>query len=96
LLPRRRQLAVQGGEIFQQASDRVKQKYTALAKRVQTYLARMGMPKKLLQEMTAQQSSDKVRLLDAGRLKTLGLDGSDPAYEQWMRANNNQEPPRSN
>jgi hypothetical protein len=56
----------------------------------------MGMPKKLLQEMTAQRSSDKVRLLDAGRLKTLGLDGSDPAYEQWMRANNNQEPPRSN
>ena len=45
-----------------------------------------GMPKKLFQEMT-QQSSDKVLLLDAGRLKTLGLDGSDPAYEQWMRAN---------
>jgi hypothetical protein len=75
---------------------RAKQKNTALAKRVETYLARMGMPKKLFQEMTAQQSSDKVRLLDAGRLKTLGLDGTDPAYEQWMRANNNQEPPRSN
>jgi hypothetical protein len=67
--------------------DRAKQKYTALAKRVETYLARMGMPKKLFQEMT-QQSSDKVLLLDAGRLKTLRLDGSDPAYEQWMRANN--------
>jgi hypothetical protein len=66
--------------------DRAKQKYTALAKRVETYLARMGMPKKLFQEMT-QQSSDKVLLLDAGRLKTLGLDGTDPAYEQWMRAN---------
>jgi hypothetical protein len=49
-----------------------------LAKRVQTYLARMGMPKKLFQEMTAQQSSDKVRLLDAGRLKTLELDGHRP------------------
>jgi hypothetical protein len=75
--------------------DRAKQKYTALAKRVETYLARMGMPKKLFQEMT-QQSSDKVLLLDAGRLKTLGLDGTDPAYEQWMRANNYQQPPQSN
>jgi hypothetical protein len=83
-------------EFESMSRDRAKQKNTALAKKVETYLARMGMPKKLFQEMTAQQSSDKVRLLDAGRLKTLGLDGTDPAYEQWMRANNNQEPPRSN
>jgi hypothetical protein len=83
-------------EFASMSRDRAKQKNTALAKKVETYLARMGMPKKLFQEMTAQQSSDKVRLLDAGRLKTLGLDGTDPAYEQWMRANNNQEPPRSN
>jgi hypothetical protein len=65
-------------ELASMSRDRVKQKYTALAKRVQTYLARMGMPKKLFQEMTAQQSSDKVRLLDAGRLKTLELDGHRP------------------
>jgi hypothetical protein len=83
-------------EFASKSHDRAKQKNTALAKKVETYLARMGMPKKLFQEMTAQQSPDKVRLLDAGRLKTLGLDGTDPAYEQWMRANNNQEPPRSN
>jgi hypothetical protein len=83
-------------EFASMSHDRAKQKYTGLAKRVETYLARMGMPKKLFQEMTTQQSSDKVRLLDASRLKTLGLDGSDPAYEQWMRANNNQQPPRSN
>ena len=82
-------------EFASMSPDRAKQKYMALAKRVETYLARMGMPKKLFQEMT-QQSSNKVLLLDAGRLKTLGLDGTDPAYEQWMRANNNQEPPRSN
>ena len=76
--------------------DKAKQKYTGAAKRVGTYLARMGMPKKLFQEMSAQQSSPKVRLLDAAKLKTLGLDGSDPAYEQWLRENNGQRPPPSN
>src|SRR5215472_13425033 len=77
-------------------SDKAKQKYTGVAKRVETYLARMGMPKKLFQEMSAQQSSAKVRLLDAAKLKSLGLDGIDPAYEQWLRENNNQQPPQSN
>jgi hypothetical protein len=75
--------------------DRAKQNYTGLAKKVETYLARMGMPKKLFQEIAAQQSSDKVRLLDSGRLKALGLDGIDPAYEQWLR-DNNQERLQSN
>jgi len=75
--------------------DRVKQNHTGLAKKVETYLARMGMPKRLFQEITAQQSSDKVRLLDSGRLKALGLDGIDPAYEQWLR-DNNQERSQSN
>jgi hypothetical protein len=37
----------------------------------------------------------KVLFLDAGRLRTLGLDGSDRAYEQWMRANDNQPPLQS-
>jgi hypothetical protein len=76
--------------------DGAKQNYTGLAKRVETYLARMGMPKKLFQEIAAQQSSDKVRLLDSARLKALGLDGIDPAYEQWLRANDNQERSQSN
>src|SRR5262249_34401024 len=76
-------------------SDKSKQKYAGVAKRVETYLARMGMPKKLFQEMSAQQSSAKVRLLDAAKLKSLGLDGIDPAYEQWLRENNNQHPPPS-
>jgi len=75
--------------------DKAKQKYTGVAKRVETYLARMGMPKKLFQEMN-QQSSERVLLLDARRLKALGLDGTDPAYEQWLRANNDQQPPQSN
>jgi hypothetical protein len=56
----------------------------------------MGMPKKLFQEMSAQQSSAKVRLLDAAKLRSLGLDGIDPSYEQWLRENNNQQPPQSN
>ena len=76
--------------------DKAKLKYIGVAKRVETYLARMGMPKKLFQEMSAQQSSAKVRLLDAAKLKSLGLDGADPAYEQWLRENNNQRPPPSN
>jgi hypothetical protein len=75
--------------------DRAKQNYAALAKSVETYLARMGMPKKLFQEMS-RQSSDRVLLLDARRLKALGLDGSDLAYEQWLRANTYQQSPQSN
>ena len=75
--------------------DRAKQNYTALMKSVETYLARMGMPKKLFQEIS-QQSSGRVLLLDARRLKMLGLEGTDPAYEQWLRANNYQQPPQSN
>ena len=74
--------------------ERAKRKYAGLAKTVETYLARMGMPKKLFQEMN-QQSSGKVLLLDARRLKMLGLDGTDPAYEQWLRANNYQQPLQS-
>ena len=76
--------------------ERPKRKYAGLANTIETYLARMGMPKKLFQEMSAQQSSPKVRLLDAAKLKTLGLDGTDPAYEQWLRENNIQQPPPSN
>jgi hypothetical protein len=63
--------------------------------KIETYLARMGMPKRLFQEIR-QQSSEKVLLLDARRLKALGLDGTGPAYEQWLRANENQERSRSN
>jgi hypothetical protein len=77
------------------SDDRAKQKYPGLAKRVETYLDRMGMPKKLFQEIS-QQSSGRVLLLDARRLKMLGLEGTDPAYEQWLRANNYQQPPQSN
>jgi hypothetical protein len=72
--------------------DRAKQKYAALIRRVETYLSRMGMPKKLFQEMM-QQSSNRVLLLNAGRLKTLGLDGINPAYEEWLRQNKNEESP---
>jgi ATP-dependent protease ClpP protease subunit len=43
-----------------------------VAKKVEAYLSRMGMPKKLFQEIAAQQSSNKLRLLDSGRLKHWG------------------------
>jgi len=74
--------------------ERPKRKYAGLAKTIETYLARMGMPKKLFQEIS-QQSSGKVLLLDARRLKMLGLDGTDPAYERWLRENNYEQPPQS-
>jgi len=63
-------------------------KHTRDWRKVLKHLARMGMPK--------QQSSERVLLLDARRLKALRLDGTDPAYEQWLRANENQERSRSN
>jgi hypothetical protein len=79
----------------QRGSDRegAKRKSAGLAKTVETYLARMGMPKKLFQEIS-QQSPGKVLLLDAHRLKMLGLDGTDPAYEKWLRENNYEQPPQ--
>jgi hypothetical protein len=66
--------------------DRGRPKQIVSAKRVEMYLAEMGMPKKLFQEMM-RQAPNKVLLLDARRLKDLGLDGIDRAYEDWMRAN---------
>jgi hypothetical protein len=74
--------------------DRAKQKHAGLAKSVEAYLARMGMPKRLFQEIR-QQSSERVLLLDGRRLKALGLDGTDPAYERWLRANDYQQPLQS-
>jgi len=64
-------------EFASMSRDRVKQKYTALAKRVQTYLLGSdGNAKKALPR--DDRPADKVRLLDAGRLKTLELDGHRP------------------
>src|SRR5438128_3549083 len=80
-------------EFASTSSDRAKQKSAALAKSVEAYLARMGMPKKLYQEI---KSSERVLFLDARRLKALGLDGTDPAYEEWLRENNYQQPLQSN
>ncbi len=77
------------------SSDRAKQKYAALTKKAQTYLSRMGMSKKLFQDMM-QQPSNKVLVLNAAQLKALGLEGSYAAYEQWLRANHVEQPPQSN
>lgn len=75
--------------------SRGSQKNAGLAKRVQTYLARMGMPARLYSEMV-QRPPDKMLLLDAGRLKALGLEGVYPAYEEWLRTNANQQPAQPN
>jgi hypothetical protein len=75
--------------------DRAKPKQLVSAKRVEMYLAQMGMPKKLFQEMM-RQPADKVLLLDARRLKDLGLDGIDRAYEDWLRTKDDQQPLQPN
>jgi hypothetical protein len=73
--------------------DRTSQKNAAPAKKVQVYLARMGMPDRLYKEMM-QRPPDKMLVLDAARLKTFGLEGIDPAYEKWLRENGNTERPQ--
>src|SRR5437667_10567409 len=80
-------------ELASTSGDRTKQKSAALAKSVESYLARMGMPNKLYQEI---KSSKRVLFLDARRLKALGLDGTDPAYEEWLREHNHQQAPQPN
>ncbi|MGA7486752.1 MAG: ATP-dependent Clp protease proteolytic subunit [Xanthobacteraceae bacterium] len=77
------------------SSDHAKQKYAALTKKAQTYLSRMGMSKKLFQDMM-QQPSNKVLVLNAAQLKALGLEGSYAAYEEWLRTNHVQQAPQSN
>ena len=72
-----------------------RQRAPALAKRVQTYLTRMGMPDRLFKEMM-QRASDKTLVLDDAKLKSFGLEGVFPPYEEWTRANNSQRPPQSN
>jgi hypothetical protein len=49
------------------------------------------MPDRLYQEMM-QRSPDKMLVLDATRLKSLKLEGIDPAYEKWLRENVDQPP----
>jgi hypothetical protein len=73
--------------------SRGSQKNAGPAKKVQVYLARMGMPERLYKEMM-QRPPDKMLVLDAARLKTFGLDGVDPAYEKWLRENANTERPQ--
>jgi hypothetical protein len=68
---------------------RLADKNPALAKRVQTYLTRIGMPDRLYQEMM-QRTPSKMLVLDAPRLKSLRLEGIDPAYEKWLRENSDQ------
>jgi hypothetical protein len=70
-------------------------KNAALTKRVQTYLARMGMPERLFKEMM-QHGSDKALVLDTAKLKTFGLEGVFPPYEEWTRTNAHQRPAQSN
>ena len=62
------------------------------AKRVRNHIARSSQRK--IRGVGEQRRS----LLGSNgnaEKKALGLDGTDPAYEQWLRANNSQQPPQS-
>jgi len=78
---------------FEQTRDRAKQKHAGVAKSVEAYLAHGNAETALSRDKAAVIR--EVLLLDAQRLKTLGLIGTDPAYEQWLRTNNYQQPLQS-
>lgn len=60
-------------------------KYEARSREVKAYLSRMGMPDELF-ELMLRQPSDGVLWLDNFQLTRLGLEGNDPAYDEWVSA----------
>ena len=64
-----------------------KAKYDELAASVRAYLSNMGMSDQLFLEMMKVSSRD-VRTLSDTEMETLNLLGSDPGYDEWLRARN--------
>lgn len=64
-----------------------KSKYDALSQSVAAYLAKMGIPERLYQEMMKVPSSE-IRVLSPDDMTALNLDGQDPGYAEWIRARN--------
>lgn len=60
--------------------------YRKLADMSKEYLKDMGMPDALFERML-KVPSQKAELLSPRDLETLRLEGSDPAFEEWNRAN---------
>lgn len=60
--------------------------YRKLADASRAYLKDMGMPDELFERML-RVSSQRAELLKAKDLDALRLDGRDPAFEKWSRAN---------
>jgi hypothetical protein len=60
-------------------------KYEQLQTMARSYLREMGMPDDLYIEMM-RIPSDGIRWLSPEESYKLGLDGLDPAYEEWLRA----------
>jgi len=60
--------------------------YSRQAELSKSYLRDMGMPDALFERMLRVPSQKSV-LLTTKDLETLSLDGKDPAYEEWNRAN---------
>jgi hypothetical protein len=64
-----------------------KTKYDELSQSVAAYLAKMGMPERLYQEMMKVPSSE-IRVLSYDESKFFNLSGEDPGYGEWIRAKN--------
>jgi ATP-dependent protease ClpP protease subunit len=61
--------------------------YSSLAERCRAYLKEMGMADSLLEEMLKVPSGD-IRWLKKDDLWQFGLEGTDPAWAEWVRALN--------
>lgn len=60
-------------------------RYSALAKTSRLFLREMGMADRLFDDML-KIPSQKGRYLDSSYAEQVGLDGMDPAYDEWERA----------
>ena len=69
-------------------ADTARKRYASMAASVRSYLEEMGISPRLF-DMMMQVSSSSVRFLTQQELEETGLDGTDPAYEEWVNARQN-------
>jgi ATP-dependent protease ClpP protease subunit len=62
-----------------------REKYSQLEIKIHDYLHEMGMPDRLYAAMM-QVPSDDIKWLSPAQIHEFGLNGIDPSYEEWLRA----------
>jgi ATP-dependent protease ClpP protease subunit len=65
--------------------EEARKKYEQLESMTRDYLHEVGMPDSLFVSMM-RVSSDKIQWLSNESIHNFGLDGIDPAYDEWLRA----------